>query len=60
MIVWNELTGHEGKPVALRKANKEDVIRKQKEYAAEQRGYIYYDDEEALMDFMSTHWAWEE
>lgn len=50
MIAYNE--PGEGRPVVI---TEEEAISRQK---AAHPNYVYYDDAQALEDFMIVHWAW--
>jgi hypothetical protein len=57
MIAWDEpdLTGN----TVRKKLTVKEAIEHQKD-AAERHNHVYQSDKEALRDFITIHWAWEE
>ena len=58
MIGYEEPDGNGGnRKVSL---TEEIAIKTQQEVALKANGFVYGNDEEALADFMTIHWAWKE
>jgi hypothetical protein len=58
MIVYDE-PDENGKNREI-SVTEEIAIKSQKEVALKANGYVYKNDEDALADFMTIHWAWKE
>lgn len=58
MIVYDEPDWEWGGTIRVRITREEAITRQKK--AAALKGYTYPSDEDALQDFMTVHWAWEE
>ena len=58
MIVYEEPDENGGdRKVSL---TEEIAIKTQQEVALKANGFVYKNDEDALADFMTIHWAWKE